>query len=296
MKIVELEQRTPEWYAWRKGRITASDMSAVMGKNPWKTDNDIFMEKLGLAEERPQTEAMRRGVELEPVALQLLSERVGVQFKPIVVEHDTLPIGASLDGYSHEMIPIDKHGMECDQSFAWIAEVKCTGERSHEIVKANTVPDHYMIQCQAQLLCTDADICFFANYCDGDLVVIEISPDKEMQTEIIKAATDFWERVQNLDAPDPKYVKLNSTDWMLTTFQLEEVQKELKYLQEKEDELKKILIMQSQGRNCKGGGYGVVHSIRSGGFDYAKACKDANLDLTTYKKPASAVVTVRKMN
>ena len=36
------EQRTPEWFAQRRGRITASNVGALLGMNPYRTKTEAI--------------------------------------------------------------------------------------------------------------------------------------------------------------------------------------------------------------------------------------------------------------
>jgi len=37
-----MEQRSNEWFAARKGRITGSAVGAILGLNPWAGRNDVM--------------------------------------------------------------------------------------------------------------------------------------------------------------------------------------------------------------------------------------------------------------
>ena len=54
MQIVPIEQNTPEWLDWRKGKATASQAAIIMGAAPnyWKvrTWEDLALEHAGLSE------------------------------------------------------------------------------------------------------------------------------------------------------------------------------------------------------------------------------------------------------
>ena len=45
MKIIPIEQQSPEWFEWRKTGITASDMPIIMGVSPYKTPWQLWAEK-----------------------------------------------------------------------------------------------------------------------------------------------------------------------------------------------------------------------------------------------------------
>lgn len=58
------ESNTPEWHAARAG-VGGSDISAIMGKNPWKSAYTLFMEKSGVLPDIIPNTAMKLGSALE---------------------------------------------------------------------------------------------------------------------------------------------------------------------------------------------------------------------------------------
>jgi putative phage-type endonuclease len=58
------ESNTPEWHAARAG-VGGSDISAIMGKNPWKSAYTLFMEKSGVLPDIVPNTAMKLGSALE---------------------------------------------------------------------------------------------------------------------------------------------------------------------------------------------------------------------------------------
>lgn len=58
------ESNTPEWQAARAG-VGGSDISAIMGKNPWKSAYTLFMEKSGVLPDIIPNTAMKLGSALE---------------------------------------------------------------------------------------------------------------------------------------------------------------------------------------------------------------------------------------
>ena len=67
---IELEQRSPEWHEFRKGKIGSSAAATIMDCNPFQTKEELWNEMKGAALPRYESEAMRRGTTLEPDALE----------------------------------------------------------------------------------------------------------------------------------------------------------------------------------------------------------------------------------
>ncbi len=83
MIIDNLEQGSEEWKLLRLSKITASDISSIIGVNPFKSrDKLMHCKKTGYQE--PTNEAMQRGTILEPYARELYEEQFGYKMTPTV--------------------------------------------------------------------------------------------------------------------------------------------------------------------------------------------------------------------
>lgn len=72
-KLVNLENKE-QWKAWKNLGLTPEDTSALMGENPWESTEDLLKRKIqgfeGNQEEKPLTQAMLKGKEHRPLALE----------------------------------------------------------------------------------------------------------------------------------------------------------------------------------------------------------------------------------
>ena len=98
-----------EWLKERGSRIGGSDIACVMGMNPWKTNVQLWREKMGI--EKPEdisgNEAVSYGVKAEPIIrdlFQLNHEEIKVEYVPNNLWlNDDYPFAhASLDGWLWE--------------------------------------------------------------------------------------------------------------------------------------------------------------------------------------------------
>ena len=135
----DLVQGSDAWHEWRKGKMSASKIAAVMGKSPYTTRlQEWEATKFGVVKEK--TAAMQRGNDLEDPARRALIASLGdlYQFEPICVESTMYPwMIASLDGFF-----IDS------QDKVWACEIKCPGKRDHMTAMLGAAPEHYMPQLQ----------------------------------------------------------------------------------------------------------------------------------------------------
>jgi predicted phage-related endonuclease len=163
--IVEAEQRSPDWYAARAGRITASKADALtaMGRGGKESTQrrdyrtQLALERiLGTALDDGggfQNADMRRGVELEPEAFALFEAVTGLVVRRTgFLAHNELPIGVSLDG------DVD----DC----AALVELKAPRPAIHlGYIEADVVPSDYLPQITHGQLVTGASLTYFVSYC-----------------------------------------------------------------------------------------------------------------------------------
>ena len=182
MKIINLEQNTPEWLKWRVQHCTATDAPKILGKDRWTGIHDHWMKKMGFIEPEPVNEAMTRGTLLEPIARNLLCEKLQLDFEPMVVESSDYPwMGASLDGIS--------------LSHSTICEIKCMKHSKHIQVSKDTIDPCHYAQMQHQLACTNAKMVYYVCYhpeTPVPLKIIDIFPNKEYIEEMIEKEKEFF--------------------------------------------------------------------------------------------------------
>lgn len=164
----DIIQGTPEWFAIRAGKVTASRVADVIAKTKtgYSTSranyaNDLAMERLGVFQETYTNPAMQHGTEQEPFARMEYEARTGNLVLEVgFVHHPTIDMaGASPDGV------IGKGLLEC----------KCPTPRVHtDYWIAGEVPEKYKPQMAWQMACTGAKWVDFVSYLP---IVNNINPD-----------------------------------------------------------------------------------------------------------------------
>lgn len=158
-------QRSPEWYAARLGRFTASDIDRMLGKEGLKmTDQAIetYAEEkaieliYGRDEDDNYVSAdMQRGIDLEPLAFRKFKEISLMRFMP-VKEATFFPYGkaagASPDGLVGDEACLE---IKCPKPKKFFSLVR----RGYEAIDKG-----YISQMQFQMLCTNSKRCHFFNY------------------------------------------------------------------------------------------------------------------------------------
>lgn len=162
--IIQTEQRSPEWFECRLGRVTGSVAAGVWdtkkdGKPTaeWKKLQDRLLAEIltGIsAEDVYVTREMQRGIELEPTARRALAKRMGLKLEEAgFLAHKTKNIGSSLDSYADD--------------FATVVELKCPLTTTHlTYIEGKDLPDTYLGQLYHNLYVTQAERLLFASFDD----------------------------------------------------------------------------------------------------------------------------------
>lgn len=155
-------QGSPEWFAQRLGKVTASKVSDVMAKTKtgYSASRTNYMMQLlcerltGNREETYINAAMQRGTDLEPDARAVYEATTGeLVTETGMIEHGSIVgFGASPDGL------VGDDGL---------IEIKCPNTSTHvEFLRTGKIDAKYQIQMLVQMACTKREWCDFVSYDD----------------------------------------------------------------------------------------------------------------------------------
>lgn len=189
-----------EWLEARRQVITATDIGAILGLNPYKSRTDLWLEKNGLTADKEETGAMWLGRAFEDVCAKWWSERMGRK----VCSHGSLVIsdcgrfGATPD-YTVETDDVQE-----------LLEAKTTVLRSAQGIGfdpyqqgTDRVPESYVLQCQWQMFLTETQVCHLALLVLDvrELWVYEIRRCEDLIAKCVRAAEEFLELLKG-DMPE----------------------------------------------------------------------------------------------
>lgn len=223
IKIYTYEQRSPEWYKVREAKITASDITSILGpignaKTQQAIDNkalELAIEAVhGMVEDNYINFDMQRGIDNEPSAFECLKEHLALNFIDLskigfveLNEH----IGASPDGLAS-----NNHN----------AEIKCPSPKNYfKFIAKGEISQKYFDQMQHQMLCTNTDGTYFVNYCvhmAKEYVDIRIVPRDEKRIELIKQRCELVieKKLQYIDILNGAQSKLTLHDGNITIHEI----------------------------------------------------------------------------
>lgn len=160
--VIDAEQRSPEWFAARLGRITGSRAADMMATRKDKKESadrrnlrvQLALERLtGRSCERDyQNGHMEYGVVTEPEAFAAYEALTGHMLQRSgFLRHNDLMAGTSLDGHVGD--------------YEGIVEIKCPIPATHlEYLKTGAVPSDYLWQVTHSLWVSGAAWCDWMSY------------------------------------------------------------------------------------------------------------------------------------
>lgn len=192
MIIIECEQGTPEWFAARLGKVSASRVADVIAKTKtgWGASRanyeaELVAERLtGARVDKFQNDAMRWGTdhEGEARALYEFMHNATVQ-----------PVGLVLHGRI-DMACASPDGLVSDDG---LIEIKCPNTATHiETLLGGSVDGKYVTQMQWQMSCTGRQWCDFVSFdprmpAEMQLFVQRVPRDAARITELEAHVTAF---------------------------------------------------------------------------------------------------------
>ena len=276
-KQIHLQQRTPEWMAWRKNKISASMIATIMGLNPKKSPLMLYNQLMNDQSEEVNA-YMQKGIDLEPAARQRAEIEFGYKYPEACFEHSEYPYFiASLDGYN------------ADAKYKAV-ELKVPQANAHHSAKLGVVPSYNYPQLQWQCYICDLDQIMYVSYQDDmDVEFICVKRDDAFIAKAVDAAETFRKCLIRYIEPEPMDMDLlNVDDQETVQFASERsrIQNDIKALEERKDAIDAHLKAMCGNKSALiGGKYRFVKFSRKGNVDVNLLAKDANVDLEKYRKP-----------
>lgn len=182
--IHRCEQRTPEWYALRAGKLTGSVADVVHAKG--RSGGESVQRRdlrLALACERVTgrptdgdsyvSKEMQRGIDLEPTAFAAYEAATGALVQHVgFVEREHIAVGCSPDGVVIE-----------GGRIVGLVSLKCPKTATHiGYIRDRVHPSEYLAQSMHELFVTGADWLEFVSYDDRlpehlQLFRVRVTPD-----------------------------------------------------------------------------------------------------------------------
>lgn len=271
--MIALEQNTEEWLEFRKTKIGSSDAPIIMGESPWKTPQQLWEEKMGLKESSYENAAMQRGKQLEAQARKAFELETGLVVWPNVLIHP-----------EHEFIIASLDGITMDGQAA--VEIKCPGEKMHQMALNGEIPRYYQIQMQHQLAVIGLQEMFYYSYDGQSGVRLKVQRNEALIEILLEKEQEFFRCMQETISPQTQRLDL---PWLTLAEEWKAIQEQKKAIKGQEENCRAALINLTEGGSSKGGGVRVTQYSRKGKIAYEKISLLQEMDLEPYREKATQV-------
>jgi putative phage-type endonuclease len=192
LDIPQHVQRSPEWFAQRNTMLTASNIDAVLGRNPYNSRTEILFKKNGISAPFTGNIMTEHGCRFENQAISEYCEMYNLKCVEFgLLPHKTVDfLGGSPDG-----IAIKNNDPKAKPI---ILEVKCPYSRK---IKPGKIPDHYVSQLLINMEISGFDGAFIEYVPGGHLGkekflnVVHLKHDPQWFIDVYPKLKEFWDEV-----------------------------------------------------------------------------------------------------
>ena len=177
-----------EWRELRKKGIGGSDVSAIMGLNPYSSPFNVWIEKIGMHEEIVDNEPAYWGTVLEDVLAKEFTIRTDkrLQRRNAILQHD-----------EHDFMIANVDRVVIGEDAGW------EGKTTNAFYKDEGCPQHYWVQCQHYMLVTGKPLWYLSILAGGQKYYgYNIPRDNNyIDNVLMPAEIEFWRMVQENEMP-----------------------------------------------------------------------------------------------
>lgn len=265
-----IEQRSPEWFEQRKGRVTGSIVGAILGQAPYATRDSVMRQMVrahhGAENEFSGNVATEWGNANESGAIAEFTMETGLAVipAPFVPYEDWA--GASPDGY------VDHGGL---------IEVKCPYSLRKEpnpTFKTAKYQPHYYGQMQFQMLCTGESQCYFYQWAPNGSKLEVVQFDQhwvDINLPLLRAFhNEYMVEIDNPEHLQPLRQIIETKDAQKLVDEYDELTDALDRAKQRQSEILEALVVLADGKNAIVSGRNLTRMERAGSVSYAKAIKE----------------------
>lgn len=262
-------QRTEEWYAARKGRLTGSMAGAALGLSPNMSKDDclraLVRDMHGMPTEFEGNIATEYGTNHEELARSAYELQTGNTVESAGFVACEAWTGASPDGY------VGDRGL---------VEIKCPfGLRKEEAPEFKALADqpHYYAQVQVQLWVTGRDWCDFWQWSPHGHRLERVDRDIAWLEENLPKLQAFWWKAKDADPAEfegPKRAAIDTPEAAKLIAEYDELSEAIDNANGRKKDIIARLVILAGEKNAVVAGRNLTLVKRAGSISYAKAIKE----------------------
>jgi putative phage-type endonuclease len=282
MKIVNLEQGSSEWLIWRQGGLGASEISVLMGTNPYKTPLKLWEVKCGFSQEDPINRAMQHGIDNEDIARQWVNTKFHLDLKPLCIEDENHShYKASLDGY--------------DEANGVVYEIKCPSSQKtlDAAINDGVIHDYWKDQViwQSGLANVKKSFITLWDYRTLEGITLPVEFNELRFNQMKVAADKFWQSVKMGAPPSPQkgdFLEVEDEKLFSVLAKYSEAIADKKKVETLVKDLKAQIETFGDDGNFTAYGYKIVRMMPPSSYDISKMREDG-IDVDKYLKKSKSI-------
>lgn len=276
-----IEQRSEAWFAQRRGRVTGSNVGAILGLNPWRTADDVLRAMVrdshGAPSEFTGNQATEYGSFHEDGAIVEYTMETGNTVTEcgffVHPEYDWL--GASPDGLIG-----DDAVMECKAPYGQ------RDKRPPEFKSAEEQP-HYLAQMQIEMACSQRQLCHFWQWSPHGTRLEVIRIDYKWLAWAIPKLEAFYalylDEIGNPAHLQERRQRLSGSKWEALLQEYDDCQVAAKEAAERQKQIMAELEIAVGGQDAEICGRKLTRVVRKGNVQYSKVPELDGVDLEPYR-------------
>lgn len=196
-RISTLGMSREEWLEARRRGIGGSDVSAILGLNPYRSSLSIYMDKTGVIP--VDAESMSEQAYWGTVLEEPIARRFAEKHPELTVRRNNHILINS--DYPFALANIDREIRDGDETYG--LEIKTVGLRSAKFWEDEDVPLAYVLQVSHYMMVTGWKKFYIAALVGGQKYIERtILRDENIIATLAKREQEFWTMVQTLTPPE----------------------------------------------------------------------------------------------
>lgn len=263
-----MEQRSPEWFAARKGRLTGSNVGAVLGLDPYRNADDVMRAMVRSWHDVETEFTGNVATEYGKFHEDGAAFEFSIETSLAVEQCGFFPyedwLGASPDGLVGEDA---------------IIEIKCPYRLRNGGEHKNVAEQpHYHAQMQIEMLCAGRIKAYFYQWAPHATRFDIVDKDDDWLAKHLPIFRAFYEQFliekDNPEHLQPKRKTLNTNRAIFLAQEYDELQEAIDRAKERQKEVLNELVELSGGGNADIGSRKLTKVKRAGSISYGKAIKE----------------------
>lgn len=306
-------QGSPEWLAYRRTKLGATDYVVLMGKSPYKTVYQLYKEKTGEdVEVGSKAQLFEKAHEIEQDAREYIEAYMRRRYKSfsgLSSDPDDCEASAERlakpaeDGFSVDLYTrasLD-YALKVRLKTVIPVEVKYNKAERHSKLLMDKVDEGHEIQMNIQMYCAGAPYAYYVSFNpnmedEGSLLIKKVLRNDDLISACLEKGEAFLRNhLLAKIAPEPdelpattRFLSLEK-EYSVADVAKKKAECELKLLKE---------AMESEADNkaMKGSLYRIKRLYRQGSLDSNAIKRDFRIDLDEYRKKGTWLSTVTKVS